>query len=43
MDDPFVVLLFCWGVPLILVFVAGYLVGRGYRMIFRLEVKEDVD
>ena len=40
MDSPFLILGFCWGVPLLLAFGLGVMVGRGYQFIIRF-VKPD--
>ena len=40
MDNPFLILGFCWGVPLLLAFGLGVMVGRGYKFIVRFSRSE---
>jgi len=35
MDNPFLILGFCWAVPLLVAFGLGVMVGRGYKLIVR--------
>jgi len=43
MDSPFLILGFCWGVPLLLAFGLGVMVGRGYKIIVKFANRGEYD